>query len=849
MPPAGQPLAGLLATRGANQPGAGLPYPGGTAGPGGLLGQAGQADETSQLSRSLQQAQQAARLAGQAVNDLTRGLQGLGRELRSGAGALREFSLGVRELQRQLRAGLPSGLAPSVALRPAMQPSAAAPQRPVPNLPLVLAGAVGASLAGSALARSLPLELISPRPGAPESPAQRVIPRGRKRLPAPAGQPFDINSLTGEQLQAQVTGIGAAKAAKIEAEKAKAPFKDVEDLIGRVPGLGGQTGERLRALATGAPAPPEAPRPPRPLTAIQTLDRRDRDAGRQLRFETQFGEQVTGKRAGQFAGTLDKEAQAAGKQRLNTAREELEVIKARERYLASRAGIAEAKERLRIEKELEVTRRRLANTDPDEKAKKKKENKDQRDPGGDFSGAARQGFVAASAGIAALTATADPVAFDTFRASVEGLAISIGGSLGPGVIEVSGYLQRMADYVDRLDPGFKSGAASVALWTTGALGAAYAVTKLIAGARILGTVLSVGLLNPVGASVMGLAAIGGTVAYLTNGFGLLASRAKEAGEEMGRTGRVGMGGVRPGGEPERRREAIRPDDLSHLPQGLRDRVMMDVGAGRHAEAMAALQQHEEEQRREAAQVRLRTAALAALPPEQRERANRVLEEYSAATSTEQRERAASTRAGGVSGEQWREMQAFARDQAERLRAAAPAIGGAVPNLQQILENEAWQEAMRQNRSFRAMSPEAQRRWAGLTSRGRESENMTYGVAPGSSMINNLRTLVNSLVSGPASAAEQAAAATARLREGIGEVGGTRLSLRSLPRVQAFGTGAEYGEWLTQQSLQPQGTQDIVNEMAKITNILRTLGLGVDAKLDPVAGAIQELRDMMRSAGF
>jgi hypothetical protein len=809
MPPAGQPLAGLLATRDANRPGAGLPYPGGTAGPGGLLGQAGQADETSQLSRSLQQAQQAARLAGQAANDLTRGLQGLGRELRSGAGALREFSLGVRELQRQLRAGLPSGLAPSVAPRLAMQPSAAtAPQRPVPNLPLVLAGAVGASLAGSALARSLPLELISPRPGAPESPAQRVIPRGRKRLPAPTGQPFDINSLTGEQLQAQVTGIGAAKAAKIEAEKAKAPFKDVEDLIGRVPGLGGQTGERLRALATGAPAPPEAPRPPRPLTAIQTLDRRDRDAGRHLRFETQFGEQVTGKRAGQFAGTLDKEAQAAGKQRLNTAREELEVIKARQRYLASREGIAEAKERLRIEKELEAARRRLATQDPDEKARRKREDR-RGESYGDMAGAARQGFVAASAGIAALTAASNPVVFDTFKASVEGLAISIGGSLGPGVLEVSGYLQRMADYVDRLDPAFKSNVANMALWTTGLLGGAYAVTKLVAGVRILGTVLTAGVAGPWTAGVVGLTAVVGglAAAWLTT-----RDRAKEAGDEMGRAGRTGVGGG--AGGPPGRLQTLTEAQLRALPPDVQEDVRR---AGGNPEwVRGVIRQFGEESASEVAGVRTRLAAASGrAEPERRA-------EIAAVEAAMERGRT--------------EMAAVRREYTTRVdprTGERREFGGAITS--GVLDSFAQQAARRALPGPETPELAGRREMLAAGLRGRDYRSMA--TAPGVRMAEE--------------ALERAQGRQTLAQELLGRLTGgeTRLSLASLPRVQAFSSGAEYGEWLTQQSLQPQGTQDIVNEMAKITNILRTLGLGVDAKLDPVAGAIQELRDMMRSAGF
>jgi len=54
----------------------------------------------------------------------------------------------------------------------------------------------------------------------------------------------DVNSADATQLDG-VKGIGPAIAGKITAERKKAPFKDWDDLIGRVSGIGDKTAAKL----------------------------------------------------------------------------------------------------------------------------------------------------------------------------------------------------------------------------------------------------------------------------------------------------------------------------------------------------------------------------------------------------------------------------------------------------------------------------------------------------------------------------------------------------------------------------------------------------------------------------
>ncbi len=76
----------------------------------------------------------------------------------------------------------------------------------------------------------------------------------------------DVNKATSAELDG-VKGIGPAIAGKITAERAKAPFKDWEDFVARVPGVGDKSAAKLSeggltvngATYKGAPAASTAP--------------------------------------------------------------------------------------------------------------------------------------------------------------------------------------------------------------------------------------------------------------------------------------------------------------------------------------------------------------------------------------------------------------------------------------------------------------------------------------------------------------------------------------------------------------------------------------------------------------
>ena len=78
----------------------------------------------------------------------------------------------------------------------------------------------------------------------PPRPASRPVSKKETAL----GQPIDINRAGAEELQ-KLPGIGPVLAQRILAERAKQPFKSVNELD-RVPGIGPKTMEKLRPLVT-----------------------------------------------------------------------------------------------------------------------------------------------------------------------------------------------------------------------------------------------------------------------------------------------------------------------------------------------------------------------------------------------------------------------------------------------------------------------------------------------------------------------------------------------------------------------------------------------------------------------
>jgi hypothetical protein len=426
-------------------------------------------------------------------------------------------------------------------------------------------------------------------------------------------------------------------------------------------------------------------------------------------------------------------------------------------------------------------------------------------------------FFGMSAGILALTRSANPVAFDTFRASVEGLAISVGGSLGPGVIQVSGYIQQMAGYVDRLDPAFKSTAASVALWTTGLLGASYVVTRLVGTLRLLGPALAFTRAHPV---LLGLTAIGGAVAYLTDGFGLLRDRARAAGDAMGEAGRARVeGGAGGGASP---RDVLTPADFEGVRQyGPEWRRRVNAAMGNPAQlrqVMAEFGGRVEADTQTARERSLNVGRADVMDREvmrmqerERERLDReVGPEFSLA-----RIRAAHQSAARV-GHLVRRLDPDAPfDRVDEGRVGA--YIGRVEDPRRPLSPINPGFALNERVAARAKLAEMVGLPAGMPGAGRSAA----GHEPWQPWAQGL---LRRLGLSPAVPGEG----------GAGGPGGVGLSLRSLPQPRGFDTAAGYAEFLQQQALQPMGDQDIKNELEKLNNMAAVLGKVLDGIKDNTA---------------
>ena len=225
-----------------------------------------------------------------------------------------------------------------------------------------------------------------------------------------------------------------------------------------------------------------------------------RDAAKEATFAIKVAEaalQHTGTAAGQKE--LKNLYGLEGKKSLLGQKQSLAEMKTQAAYQASPEGREFLKQQLTVQKEVQKFKagqewQKLVS----EQGRFGANLISLKDKIGDFSRSSAIGLAAATAGIAGLVAAASPETFQTFTGSIHLLSASVGQIFVPMMINVSGWLQRVAFWFHGLSGETKSNIASLALWGVGGLAAVAAGGLLI---RTLAAV-SIGMYSTTFATAM-----------------------------------------------------------------------------------------------------------------------------------------------------------------------------------------------------------------------------------------------------------------------------------------------------------------------------------------------------------
>jgi hypothetical protein len=193
-------------------------------------------------------------------------------------------------------------------------------------------------------------------------------------------------------------------------------------------------------------------------------------------------------------------------------------------------------------------------------------------------GVAATAFIGGTAAIGGFVAAASPNALATFKASVEGVAISIGGPFIGYLDSASLGLQRLSRWIQALDPDLKRTAAHFVLTSVGVAGLSYAGIQLIStiGGIVKGLkyLQATFFLTPLGVAAVAIAGLTTAVAALGAAYWATGDKAKYMHDAANQPLRP----VLPGN--------LRKVDLSKLPENVRRNAAGPGGLE------SALKQHE-----------------------------------------------------------------------------------------------------------------------------------------------------------------------------------------------------------------------------------------------------------------
>lgn len=221
-------------------------------------------------------------------------------------------------------------------------------------------------------------------------------------------------------------------------------------------------------------------------------------------------------------------------------------------------------------------------------------------------------FAASRASILDLVAAADPSAFATFGASIQGVALELGRVFVPAVLTASQGLQDAQAWLNSFDSGTRGTVATVATWTLGITGAAAGV-RAFGGALAyayapllrIGTLL---LTTPWGIAITSVAALTAGVTYLAGAWGKTGDAARNAASSM-----VDASGINPPRQEVRR---LDPVDLTALPEQERKKLS-GAPVERQADVLATYKRSIETELQDAKRAQLDAAVRANSTPEGR----------------------------------------------------------------------------------------------------------------------------------------------------------------------------------------------------------------------------------------
>lgn len=557
--------------------------------------------------------------------------------------------------------------------------------------------------------------------------------------------------------------------------------------------------------------------------------------------------------------SLDVET-VKGQEDINrTIREQILSLQSRNRYLSSSSGREALREEARLSQQL--TKEQRANRYKELAAEIGPFSARLKILNEDLQSTASLGstvFAGGTAGILAMVSAANPVAFNTFRASVEGVAISIGGMFGSSVVEVSGYLQRFADYVDSLDPATKNLIVNVTGIGIGLGGLAMILPRAITLLGYLKTGFIALAYNPFTYIITGTAlllhALGLLEPAISGIKDVFVSMADVAGRALGGVaevaggvaGDVGRGlGLMGGNDPRQRRQGrgLTQNETEQLPREVRNQLVQ-VGND-PAKVRAVLTQWQEENARRMQSQRSNVAGGIGDVIKENEIIRRL---YPQAQSgyVRRKEQMGEGTPGGRIAEEMVEgpLSYFMRSGLPGFLGLNKILGQAGENRRQFLDNApvaSASEAIQQNRQM----------IAGILGRdpNKDELNRILSRLAQSVLIPGDRDrLAGRGIPSPQLRPEEMRLREAERQQGVvqkllGVIGlgakegegpnaGIRLSTKGLfPQPQMYTDFAKFGEQLTLKTLERPGDQDIKNELQKINNSLVTLGQQTQVLVD------------------